>query len=174
MDLAGPVRILHKGITMPIGAINWNNSTKTLCLRGAGPLRGTTQYASFRKQSNNIFYDDSPICDESTRPWGVTHQNEIDIGKLTGNPAAKKAQLEAWGQQYIFDVIIPLSTLASDDPDKTVDPNAFERQFWGDEDGIQQAPFDHLIQRGTILVGFDETALGNDELLISIRVARVI
>lgn len=153
---------------MPIGAINWNNATKTLCLRGAGPLRGSSQYFSFRKQANDIFVDDSPIVDESTRPWGVTHVNEIDIGKLTGNTAAKHAQLIAWGQRYLFDVISLISDLGEDDPDKTIDPDR-TTAFWGDEDGTKNPGGLWYVRRSVILVDFDIADLGNDILTASLR-----
>lgn len=153
---------------MPIGAINWNSATKTLCLRGAGPIRGSSSYFAFRKVANDIFVDDSPTVDESTRPWTVTLTNEINIGKLTGNPAAKKAQLIQWFNQYVFQTIIPLADLPADDPDKTIDPDS-PTQFWGDENGIKQAPFDHYVSQANVLVDFDDTALASEELVATIR-----
>lgn len=155
---------------MPIGAINWNNATKTLCLRGAGPKRGSSPYFSFRKVANDIFVDDSPTVNESTRPWTVTHVNEINIGKLTGNPAAKKAKLIQWAQQYLFDTIVLLTDLAVDDADRIADPDN-SQMFWCDEDGTKNASGLYVNSRSVILVDFDETALASDELVATLRTA---
>ena len=98
----------------------------------------------------------------------MTLVNEILIGKLTGNPAAKKAKLIQWFNQYVFQNIIPLADLGVDDPDKTIDPDS-PTQFWGDENGIKQAPFDHYVSQAVECTDFDETSLAAEELSATIR-----
>ena len=157
---------------MPIGAINVNTGTNTLALRGAGPKRGTSGYFSFRIQGTKVWVDDSPIVDESTRPWGITEVNEVNVGSLTGNltDEEKKALMVHWFQQHVFDTIILISSLPADDPDKTVDPDN-SKMFWCDEDGVKNPSGLFMNSRANILVDFDDTALLSGEFNATIRKA---
>jgi len=166
---------------MPIGGSNWNKTTKTLCLRGCGPKRGTSEYFSCRLDGDNIFFDDSPTVDDkrdesdrTKRDWTITAVNETRADTLTGDLGKKKAAAEALFQKNVFDTIIPLSIFADDDPDKTTDPNRFPVEFWGDENGIQQAPFDHYVSRANILVEFMADDFANGILKARIRKAKVL
>ncbi len=158
---------------MPIGAINWNNSTKSLVLRGAGPRRGSSQYFSCRLDGSDLYIDDSPTVDESTRPWGKTGINEIKQTRLTGNAATKRQQAVDLFQLHVFDTVLPLVDFASDDPDKTIDPGRFPVEFWGNLLGKQAAPFDHYVARANILVDFDEVDFNNGILTATIKKAKV-
>ncbi len=160
---------------MPIGAINFNPSTKTLCLRGAGPIRGSSEFFSCRLDGNDIYFDDSPIVDDKRDEpdptkwtWDTTAVNESKADTLTGNNAKKKARAEALFQKNVFDTIIPLASLSIDDPDKTIDPDS-PREFWGDVDGLQQAPFEHYVSRANILVEFNEADFANGILTATTR-----
>lgn len=158
---------------MPIGAINFNPSTQTLCLRGTGPLRGSSPYFSFRRQGVKVFVDDSPIVDESTRPWGVTAVNEIQVGSLTGNLSDQEKHdlMVSWGQRYLFDVISPLADLGEDDPDKTIDPDR-PTAFWGDEDGTKNPSGLFYVRRANSLVDFDFADLLNGIMTATIEKIR--
>lgn len=155
---------------MPIGAINFNLDDQQLCLRGTGPLRGSSQYFCFRRQGTKVFVDDSPIVDESTRPWTVIEVNEIQVGSLTGNfsDQEKHDLMVHWGQRYLFDTIISLSSLSDDDPDKTIDPDT-PRSFWGNEDGTKNPSGLWMTSRGVLLVDFNMDDLANGILTASLR-----
>lgn len=180
--MVGPVRVLHKGITdMPIGAINWNGPEKILCLRGAGPLRGSSQFFSIRLDGNTIFIDDSPTIDTkegetdpNLKTWDTSPINELQAVKMTGNADTKRQQAVDIVQLKVFDVVTPLADLASDDPDKTIDPGRFPVEFWGNLLGKQAAPFDHYVARSVILVDFDKADFDNGILTASIRRAKVL
>lgn len=165
---------------MPIGAINWNPATTSLVLRGAGPRRGSSQFFSFRIDGNDILIDDSPIVDTKAgetdptkKTWDTTAVNELSVIRMTGNADNKRQQAVDMFQLHVFDVVIPLSTLASDDPDKTIDPGRFPAEFWGNLLGKQSAPFDHYVARENILVDFDKADFDNGILTAHIKKAKV-
>jgi len=165
---------------MPIGAINWNPSTTSLVLRGAGPLRGSSQYFSFRIDGSDILIDDSPTVDDkrdepdpTKKTWDTTQVNELNVLRMTGNKDNKRRQAVEMFQLHVFDVVKPLADLASDDPDKTTDPGRFPAEFWGNLLGKQSAPFDHYVARSCILVDFDKTDFDNGILTASIKLAKV-
>ncbi len=166
---------------MPIGEANWNDSEKILCLRGSGSKRGSSNYFSIRIDGNIIFIDDSPVVDEkrdepdpTKKTWGTTPVNELQAVKMTGNANTKRQQAVDMVQLRVFDFVIPLADLASDDPDKTIDPDRFPIEFWGNLLGKQSAPFDHYISRAIILVDFDKTDFDNGKLTPTFKKARII
>ncbi len=156
---------------MPIGAINFNLQDQLLCLRGCGPKRGSSPYFCFRRQGTKVWVDDSPIVDESTDPWSVTHANEIQVGSLTGNKTdqEKHGLMVHWGQRYLFDTIISRASMSSDDPDKTIDPDSLN-SFWSDEDGTKNTSGLFMTSRANRLVDFNMADLANGILTATIRI----
>lgn len=57
----------------------------------------------------------------------------ININDLNGSPNSKAAQIRDFFQQFL-QVVIALSDLPSDDPDKTINPNRPDI-YWSNADG---------------------------------------
>ncbi len=140
------VRLFTLGKLMPIRAINWDNATKTLTFNIGGQLH------TVQKVSNDIFIDG------------------VNVGKLTGNTAAKKAKLIAWVQQHALDTITLLTDFPADDPARLSDPDT-TTFFRSDADGTKNPAGLFITGREIILVNFDETSLATDNLSATIRKA---
>lgn len=160
---------------MPIGAINWNNTTKSLVLRGAGPLRGSSQYFSCRLDGSDIYIDDSPVVDDkrdetdsTKKTWDTTAVNEIKVVTVKGTRDAKRATAVAAFQRYVFDTIVFLADLALDDADHIADPDS-NNMFWCDEDGVKNPSGLWVNSRANILVDFVADDFDNGILTASIR-----
>lgn len=138
------MQTLGMGGLMPITAVTWDNASKTLTLNIGGRL------ATVRKVSNDIFIDDG-------RGGG-----EVNVGKLTGNPAAKKQQLIDWVNQFIFMQITALADLPADEPTKTTDP-ARSTFYWSDSDGTPNPAGSFITAVHAKVTDFDDTLLANDD-----------
>ena len=151
---------------MPVTALDNNPSSKVWAVNIGGSV------FTVRKSGTRLFIDDNPTVDNTTKPWGITPVNEVEVGKLTGNlsDAEKKAAVIGWVQQHVFDTITLLTDFPADDPARLADPDK-GTFFWSDADGTKNPAGDFITSRRVVLVDFDETKLTTDEFSATLRKA---
>jgi len=152
---------------MPVNALDWNPSTKTLSVIHA-------RNCTINKNGNKINIDQTPTFDRSTKPWGITEGNEFLAGQLTGN-LSDQEKLQAvidWVNQFCFQFIQLLADFPTDDPYRLSDPNT-THAWWSDSDGTRNSAGLFVTEQHIKLVTFDPVELlANDVLIATITEIR--